>query len=86
MGLFEVQVSTKRDLLVDLKKLHEKYLADFRDRVLGQIKNLDPTSFELFSKKLLEANVDSINISLDGATAETHNTIRRHEKSYDKEI
>lgn len=38
-----------------LRSLHEKYLEDFRRRTLENIKKLDPTAFEVFSKRLLEA-------------------------------
>jgi restriction system protein len=39
----------------DLYSLHKLYLDDFQDRLLQQIKDLDPRGFELFSKKVLEA-------------------------------
>lgn len=39
----------------ELYSLHKAYLDDFRDRLLEQIKALDPRSFELFSKKILES-------------------------------
>lgn len=45
----------QKDLLTELHRLHKACLASFRDRVLAQLKELDPESFELFSRKLLEA-------------------------------
>ena len=47
--------SRGNSLLDNLRSLHKKYLEDFRRRTLENIKKLDPTSFELFGKKLLEA-------------------------------
>ncbi|MBP7997816.1 MAG: restriction endonuclease [Chloroflexi bacterium] len=41
--------------LVDVKKLHQQYVEDFKRRVLDQIKKLDPASFEVFCKNLLVA-------------------------------
>ncbi len=37
-----------------LQHLYEKYLDNFRERVLEQLKQLDPYDFEEFSKQLLE--------------------------------
>lgn len=45
----------KRDLGDELRKLHARYLEQFRERLLQKIKQLDPTSFELFAKRLLDA-------------------------------
>jgi len=47
--------SGKRDLGDELRKLHARYLEQFRERLLQTIKQLDPTSFELFGKRLLDA-------------------------------
>ncbi len=56
--------------LVDVKKLHKKYVEDFRCRILAQIKKLDPASFEVFCKNLLVAygfrSVEVTQLSKDG--------------------
>ncbi len=54
-GASKAKTSSKDDLLVNLKKLHERYLDDFQRRILEKIKRLEPSAFEVFSKKLLEA-------------------------------
>lgn len=47
------------DLSVDnshldaLRRLYEQYIADFRQRLLVQLRSLDPTSFEKFCRNLL---------------------------------
>jgi restriction system protein len=47
--------AVKNDLLSNLRRLHEKYLEDFRRRTLERIKQLEPSAFEVFGKRLLEA-------------------------------
>ena len=44
-----------RSLLQDLKAMHEMYDAGLRATVLANIRRLDPSTFEEFAKKLLEA-------------------------------
>jgi restriction system protein len=57
----------QKDLLSDLHRLHAELLASFRDRVLAQLKGLDPESFELFSKRLLEAyGFKNVNVTSQG--------------------
>jgi restriction system protein len=41
-------------LINNLKNLHEKYLKSFKLRLLEQLKEIDPDTFELFCKKLLK--------------------------------
>ncbi len=56
---------------------------------LGMITHLNTNGFFLNSdnvKRLLYANVDSINISLDGATASTHDAIRGYRGAFDKVV
>lgn len=45
----------KKPILIELKRLHSKYVEEFRRRVLDQIKGLEPGAFELFCKNLLVA-------------------------------
>ena len=47
--------TAKRNFLIDLKRLHKKYVEEFRKRVLDQIKRLEPTAFEIFCRNLLTA-------------------------------
>jgi MoaA/NifB/PqqE/SkfB family radical SAM enzyme len=54
---------------------------------LGMLAHLNTNGFfldEAHVKKLIEAKVDSLNISLDGATAETHDKIRGHKGAFDR--
>lgn len=44
-------IETSQNLL----KLYKDYVFKFRERVLNQLKELDPSTFEIFSKNLLEA-------------------------------
>ncbi|MFH1678355.1 MAG: radical SAM protein [Candidatus Omnitrophota bacterium] len=56
---------------------------------LGMITHLNTNGFLLNEeniKKILNAKIDSINISLDGANAQTHDAIRRHPGAFDKAI
>lgn len=41
--------------LADVKQLYQQYVDDFKQRVLDQLKKLDPVSFELFCRNLLTA-------------------------------
>lgn len=41
--------------LVNLKNIHNQYLAELKQRILKEIKSLDPASFEIFCKNLLDA-------------------------------
>lgn len=45
--------TVKAGTLAGLKKLHNQYLDEFKDRVLREIKKLDPTAFEQFCMNLL---------------------------------
>lgn len=60
----------KTDLLSDLRQLHNVYLANFRNRLLDQIRELHPEAFEYFSKKLLLAygfsDIEVTSYSKDG--------------------
>jgi restriction system protein len=47
--------TTQRSLLKELTNLHKKYDDEVRRGILSQIKKLDPRTFEVFSKRLLEA-------------------------------
>lgn len=47
--------SAKKPSLVDLKALHQRYLDEFRQRVLKDLKQLSPSDFEVFCKNLLVA-------------------------------
>ncbi|MBD1899179.1 restriction endonuclease [Coleofasciculus sp. FACHB-64] len=49
-----VEEEVRGGFLEELTLLHKKYIADFRTRILEQLKRLDPTTFEIFSKRLLE--------------------------------
>lgn len=49
------KASSKRSVLRELKQLHKQYEEEVRKNVLGQLKKLDPYTFERFSMKLLEA-------------------------------
>jgi len=56
---------------------------------MGMITHLNTNGFFLNEenvKKLLQAGTDSINISLDGARAQTHDTIRGYHGAFDKVI
>ena len=37
-----------------LKDIHSKYIEDFRSKTISQLKEVDPSTFETFSKKLLQ--------------------------------
>lgn len=50
-----VKPSAKRGTLTSVKRLHNQYLDEFKERALKNIKKLDPTSFERFCKNLLTA-------------------------------
>jgi restriction system protein len=50
-----VAPTTQRTLLKELKCLHKKYDVEVRRGILSQIKNLEPKTFEVFAKRLLEA-------------------------------
>ena len=45
----------KKSLFNDLKAAHKSYTADVRSRILTGLKRLQPETFELFAKKLLDA-------------------------------
>ena len=47
--------STDRTTVDDLKRIHERYVNALRKRVLERLGKLDPTAFERFSKRLLDA-------------------------------
>jgi len=57
----ELDVAIKKKLTgitsayIELKSLHEKYIQSFKQSVLQQLKELDPTSFEEFCKELIKA-------------------------------
>lgn len=48
-----IEVGSESDYIKDLKELHTKYVEDFKEKVLSQLKDIDPTTFEYFCKKLL---------------------------------
>lgn len=51
----------------ELGVLHKKYVEDFRQRVLESLKSLDPRTFEIFSKRLLEAyGFHDVNVTKKG--------------------
>ncbi|MCJ8210820.1 restriction endonuclease [Mucilaginibacter sp. RS28] len=39
----------------DLEKIHEKHCVAFKDNMLYQLKSVEPKTFEIFAKRLLEA-------------------------------
>lgn len=47
--------SSDKDYLGDLKRLHGQYIAEFRNKVLEQLRLLEPASFERFCRNLLDA-------------------------------
>jgi restriction system protein len=49
------EVAIESNLLGDLRDLHSRYLAEFRRRILEQIKTLAPDQFEQFCRRLLVA-------------------------------
>jgi len=58
-------------------------------RSLGMFAHLNTNGFFIdqeIADKLFDAGTDSINISLDGATAKTHDAIRNHAGAFDKVI
>jgi len=54
----------------DLWALHEKYLSQFKTRMLGELKRMTPVAFESFARELLDAygfqNTKVTSISRDG--------------------
>lgn len=40
--------------LRDLQLLHEKYIAELKKKILGDLKRLSPAAFEMFAKRLLD--------------------------------
>ena len=55
----------------------------------GMLTHLNTNGFfldEANVKRLIGANVDSLNISLDGATAQTHDAIRGHEGAFERAL
>jgi restriction system protein len=58
------------DAAESLKRLHRRYLTDFKRRILDQLKHLEPSAFEVFGRKLLEAygfrDVRVTEVSRDG--------------------
>jgi restriction system protein len=42
-------------LLADLKSLHARYQRALKDRILQELRGIEPTNFEHFSRKLLQA-------------------------------
>jgi MoaA/NifB/PqqE/SkfB family radical SAM enzyme len=58
-------------------------------KALGMISHLNTNGSLLDERNIaniLEARVDSLNISLDGATAETHDKIRGHRGAFDRAV
>lgn len=58
-------------------------------RRLGMIAHLNTNGWQLGDEQahqIIEVGVDSVNISLDGATAETHDRIRRTAGSFDRAV
>jgi restriction system protein len=53
--LVDSSSKAKKNYLIELKRLHRKYVEEFRRRVLDQIKRLEPSAFEIFCKNLLTA-------------------------------
>lgn len=51
----QLEPSAKRGTLNSIKKLHNQYSDEFKNRALREVKRLDPTSFELFCRNLLAA-------------------------------
>lgn len=49
-----VQDISESNYINDLKELHSEYVNDFKEKVLSQLKDIDPTTFEYFCKKLLK--------------------------------
>lgn len=43
-----------KSIVQDLKSIHSKHILAFKQQILNQIQELNPESFELFSKKLLD--------------------------------
>jgi restriction system protein len=54
-GKKESGKDTSRSLLRDLKSIHQRYQAELRSKILFRIRRLDPSTFEDFAKRLLEA-------------------------------
>lgn len=52
-GTLESKSSAKRGTLASIKKLHNKYLDEFKRRALQEIKEFDPIVFERFCRNLL---------------------------------
>lgn len=49
-----IQNNAESNYINDLKELHSEYVNDFKEKVLSQLKDIDPTTFEFFCKKLLK--------------------------------
>lgn len=47
--------ASPRALLKELKQLHRHYEHELRSSILGQLRKLDPSTFEEFAKRLLQA-------------------------------
>jgi len=47
--------ATPRALLKELKQLHRRYELELRSSILSQLRKLDPSTFESFGQKLLQA-------------------------------
>ena len=65
-----VAVDNTKNAIKDLKRYHAAVVAEFKAKVLDQLKSVAPAEFELFSKKLLEvygfSDVHITKISRDG--------------------
>lgn len=61
---------TKPTTLNNLRSIHNQYLSEFRQRILKEVKGLDPQSFEIFCKNLLDVygfhEVSVTRLSKDG--------------------
>lgn len=43
-----------KDIIDDLKDIHQKHTTAFKQNILGQLKQIEPETFERFSRRLLE--------------------------------
>lgn len=50
----EVKKDDGKSLVIELKELHNQFADHFKKIILNQLKEVDPKTFESFSKKLLE--------------------------------
>ena len=59
-GSLESELLVRKDsqslkgIVSELREIHTKHTIAFKQQILNQLKNVDPTTFEIFSRKLLE--------------------------------